>query len=401
MIKRFFINSLSLSILQAINGLSGVIAIPMLISKLGIELFGVYSVQLSVVMYLLVLIDYGFNFISVNKISIAKEKGNIADLKVVYITTLVARFGIATLVSVIYSVFIMCSNMDIGFVLFSIYLIGYSMIASFYFQAIEEMWYISVITLFGRCFYIFLLWFMSQGNITEAVFYASVSYFVSGVISFFIINRKIKFSLRDISIVSMLDLFRSSTGLFFASFGVSLYRYVTIPLLSVFSGSLVVGVYSALEKIYRGVQGVLNSFTQAAYPIICAKNEGIYRSISFFIIVFSFFVYFCSFIFIVSYPGLFKLDNTDLFFRLNEVFVCSFFVGSINFMIAVLRLIPTGHKGIFTRSVIISGSLTVICSIVLGHFFGGEAVIYALPMAELLCLIMMSIFFIKKRMSYV
>ncbi|HHP0238096.1 TPA: oligosaccharide flippase family protein, partial [Escherichia coli] len=71
--KKLLKNFFSLSMLQGLNYLIPIITMPYLFRTLGPYYFGVLAIATAAINYLVVITDYGFNFIATKDISVNRE----------------------------------------------------------------------------------------------------------------------------------------------------------------------------------------------------------------------------------------------------------------------------------------------------------------------------------------
>ena len=100
--KREVIDTLYLVALQGINYVTPLLVFPYLMIVLGAEKFGYIGFSMSVIQYLMLFVDFGFNFTATKQISLIKH--NHEKLNEVFTSTLYAKL-ILLIISFLFPLF--------------------------------------------------------------------------------------------------------------------------------------------------------------------------------------------------------------------------------------------------------------------------------------------------------
>jgi len=201
--KNFIINFFSLTIFQVIELFIPLVTIPIIISRVGAEKFGLISFAVVFSYFFQLIIDFGFNTISTRDISIHKNDKN--KINEIFNNTINSKLILMIFCFIIYLCIVLCfeklnSNIEIYIFTF-ISLIGQSLIPIWFFQGLQESKYLTISSFLGRFSYLLLILFFinTEENYTLIPIFNSIGYFISAMITLGIIYKKYKIPYKKIT----------------------------------------------------------------------------------------------------------------------------------------------------------------------------------------------------------
>lgn len=404
-------NFFSLSILNVVNFLTPLITLPYLIEVLGAEGYGRYAFVYTILVYNLMVVNFGFNFSATKEVAI--QSGDIHRLSKIFTEVMVVRFLLAVS-CVTVSVLILINipkfyDTAILVLIGSGIVFGTILVPNFLYQGLEKMKYITIGAVVPKIVMISLIFVLvtEKGDIGFLMLIQSLGFLISGligtIISFKIIKvRVVKFGIKDLR-----RRIKDSYYLFLSTIGMSLYRESGTLILGLFSSFEMVGFYSAAEKIVRAIQAALNPIAQSIFPHFANrfnKEDDLQkkRALSSFG---KFIKYYAYILFMIS-GGVFflvpwivrffsgsKYNNSILDIRLLTPLV---FFGCLNFVIGIVGLVNLGQDKYFTKGVLLAGLCTVIFSSISVHFLNDIGVAISVSLAEMI----LFVFLFKKFRLY-
>lgn len=271
--KKVVSNFLALSIVQGANFILPVLVIPFIIRKIGADGFGAVSVAQVVMIFLSTFSDYGFNLTGARDIAIHRE--NAQRVSIIFSTVLSCKMLIAGLSLILLGVLVAWvpifhahpSLYLLGFV----YVIGQTLLPSWFFQGMEKMHFIAICNLGSRVLFVVLVFVFIRRREDEIyfLFFLGLGNILAGVLGIYFAWRmfRLKFVLPLRTDIAM-EL-RTGWQLTLSNLSINVCQYSNIFILRIFTGDLVVGYYSIAEKIFFAARQVLALFSQAIYPQVC------------------------------------------------------------------------------------------------------------------------------------
>lgn len=268
-------NFLSLFFLQGANYILPLLVLPYLVRVLGAEKFGLVMFAQSLAVFLNVLVDFGFNISGTREISLArdsKEKTGEIFLAIMLIKLglIVIAFGILFLLVNTFSRFSVDS--EVYLLSFGV-VIGQALFPVWFFQGIEKMKVVTLVNIFAKIIFTVLVFFFinTESDYFKVPVYNSLGFIVSGLIGFVLSFKYFKYKFPKISLVK--HLFIESSSLFVSNLATSLYTASNVFILGLFSGNVVAGVYSSMEKLILAVKNVYVPLYQALYPWVARQED--------------------------------------------------------------------------------------------------------------------------------
>ncbi|MBU2933891.1 oligosaccharide flippase family protein [Vibrio cyclitrophicus] len=278
-IKNFFshsvaINSFQLMMIQVVNLVVPLIALPYLTRVLNVDNFGFVMMTFSINAFTLLIVDYGFNLSATHKI--AKNKSNV-DYVNRYASSV---FFIKT--NIFFIVLVISSIVNFSFDLLTLYQWGivslgvFSQIyvPSWFYQGIEKVKTIAIFTLITRFAYLFMV-FITINTPDDAILVvllqaiSNIGLTVLLILDFY--NRGYKIVRVDIKFI--FEVFKYSTQFFISRFATSAYTTLNNIVLGSLSNLQQVAMFSASEKIYSASQAISGPLSRALFPYLSSKSE--------------------------------------------------------------------------------------------------------------------------------
>lgn len=258
------------------NLLLPLITYPYLIRILGKDLFGLVSFSQAIIGYLVILVSFGFNLSATKEISI--NRNNLSRLSEIVSSVMIIKLGLffaSFLVLFILVHFIgETRHYEILFYL-TMWMCLYDLILpTWYFQGIEKMKYITILTLISRMVFLILIFLIvrkPEDYILVPLFYG-IGIIPSGLISFFII-RKHKILLRLQPLIVIKRYLSDSFPIFVSNFSTTLYLNTNKVLVGIFMGMNEVAFYELADKISMVLKTPIQLIGQSIFPNIAHEKN--------------------------------------------------------------------------------------------------------------------------------
>nr|WP_319512549.1 oligosaccharide flippase family protein [uncultured Draconibacterium sp.] len=266
-----------LSALQVFNLLIPLITYPYLIRVLGKDNYGLIVFAQTVINYLLVIVNFGFNISATKEVSIhrnnSKKLSEIVS-SVYLIKSILFILCLITLSIVLYIIPEVKGPKILYFLVMWICL--YDLIFPiWYFQGIEKMQYITILTLTSRVTFLIFIFILvkSQSQFLRVPIINGIGAIIAGTISLYIvfIKHKVKFILVPISTLS--KYFKESFVLFSTNVIMTFKDKTNILLIGTFIGTGAVAEFDLAVKIKDLLFIPINLLNQALYPKISKERN--------------------------------------------------------------------------------------------------------------------------------
>jgi len=268
-------NFLSLLVLQGANYILPLLILPYLVRVLGAEKFGLVMFAQSLAIFLTVFVDFGFNISGTREISLArnnKEKtGQIfLAIMIIKVVLIVIALGILFFIVSVFSRFSV--DAEIYLLSFGV-VIGQALFPVWFYQGIEKMRVVTFINILAKLIFTLLVFILieTQADYYKVPIYNSLGFIVAGLIGFIMSFKYFKFNRPSFSLIK--QLLTDSSSLFVSNFATSLYTASNVFILGLFSGNIIAGVYSSMEKLILAVKNVYVPLYQALYPWVARKDD--------------------------------------------------------------------------------------------------------------------------------
>jgi PST family polysaccharide transporter len=274
--KVIFSNFISLSLLQAVNYIIPLVALPYIIRLFGDERFGLLMFALAFVQYFFIIVDFGLEYTATREVSVNRDStSRIHELFNAVFALKLILFLISTAVFLIlvFSIerfekdsllYILTYGMVLGQMLFPVWL----------FQGLEKMKFITWINVFSKLFFTLLIFIFIKTKEDYYLYpvFNSLGYIVAGITSFIMALKLIRHKFFVPSKDAIQEIFKQTKNVFLSNLGISLYITSTPFLLGLVTNkNELVGYFSIAEKTIRSIRYMVTPVSQALFPYLSKK----------------------------------------------------------------------------------------------------------------------------------
>lgn len=395
-------NLVFMYLLHGSNCIIPLITLPYLVRVLGPEKFGLLAFAQGVVHYFIILTDYGFNLSATRQIAI--KKGSNERVSEIFCATmllkLVFMFGSLILITVIISLVPKFRHDWVVYMLTFLSVPGSVIFPIWYFQGMEQMRYISIITIaanFLSAVAIFVFVHQeSDYNIAAAI--QSGGLLVVGLVTAKMTWEVTPIQLKVPTVYFLKETLKDGWHIFVSTASISLYTTSTIVILGLFTNNVTVGYFSAADKLVSAVKNLVGPVSQTIYPRInsLAQNSheialSFIRRCLLFISISSLLV---SCLLFVSAPFLVQVLLGEKFiFSVLLVRWMAFlpFIISLSNILGIQTMLTFGMKSEFMKILVASGLVNIILLIPLALFLGAEGAAIAVTFTEIVVTVSMAL----------
>ncbi|MDR1974381.1 MAG: flippase [Bacteroidales bacterium] len=391
--------------LRGLNYIAPLLVFPYLMKVLGAEKFGYIGFSLSVMMYLMLIVDFGFNLSATKRIALAKDNQN--ELNNIFTATLYAKVVLLAISLLVLLVFAAVPRFEIYrktmFIMFPM-VVGNAFTFVWLFQGLGQIRFISIFNVISKLS-ILPLTFIFVKTADDYLIGAFLQSFVvvfTMLISIVYIVKKRWVSISAFIKKNVVFELKDSFPIFLSSAAISIYMASFVIALGYFSTSEEVGQYSAVDKIMRAFcMLVWAPVSQAFYPKITrmgaenkAKAIKLVRKLLLLVCVCMFIVLLAMFFlspYLVDFLGK-DYQNSLHLFRIMAFAPIFIGCGGVVAQLGILALGDTIDKRNYQRVYLIAGIVALCCIFVGIPLFGATGAAVSLLLTEIVVCIMMLLY---------
>ena len=405
--RRLLSNFMSLSVLQGANYVLPLITLPYLVRVLGPEKYGLIAFAQAFIQYFNILTDYGFNLSATREISI--HRNNAQKVSEIFSSVMIIKFCLLVLSFVIMSILVFSfwkfrQDWLIYYLTFGM-VVGQVLFPVWFFQGMERMKYITFLNITAKLIFTFAIFvFIRQ---TSDYIYVPLlnlfGYLVAGALALRIVFRGFKVGFKVPSYASLIHQLKEGSIMFVSTVAISLYTTSNVFLLGLFTNNVIVGFYSAAEKIVKALQGLWTPFSQAIYPIFSklyyenrTKAQYILKEILLYAGLITLAISLTGCIFAPFIIKVFFGETFTPSVSIMQILVYIVFLIGINNVLGIQGLVAFGFAKEFTLTVIIASIIHLMLLIIFIPAFKGIGVAIATITTETI-IIFIELIFLKRR----
>lgn len=389
--NKLFENFIYLTGLQIFNYILPLITLPYLIKVLQPEKFGLTIYAQTVMLYFIVLIDYGFNITATRRISIYKEDSKkISEVfnNVISTKLFLLLFSLFTLTLMFFFIpkfnnnwvlFLFTSGVLIGQVFFPLWL----------FQGLQDMKYLMYFNFLSRIIFTVLVFVIikSPSDFVFVNLLNSLASIFIGILSIYFVKRKYNIVLKISGIKNIISELKDGWMVFLSNFSIQIYMSSNLIILSVYSNDTTIGYYTVAEKVILIIRQLLSVFSQVIFPHVCQLTSNFKLIIKFFKkaylpFVLSIFLL-CVFSFLFAGEIVFLLTGNKINDIVNLIRILSFvpFIVCLNIP-AYQTLLAYNYKNLYSKILIFGAFISLAFNFILAYFYNAYGTALSVVLTE-------------------
>ncbi len=273
--KSFIKNFFSLTIFQAIELFIPLLTIPIIIDRVGAEMFGLISFALVFCIFFQLIINFGFNTISVREVAIYSDNQKV--LSNVFNDTvnsklILSLFCFIPFCVIIFSIEKFSATPDIYLYTF-ISLLSQSLIPVWFFQGLQMSKYLTISSFVGKSIYLILilLFLKKESDYILVPIFNFIGYIITAGITIYVALIKYKITYHFITWNKFVKQLKMGKYMFLSEIKLYFISYFNIFLLGIISGNIAVAYFSGAEKILRAISNLFMPIQNSLFPILAVK----------------------------------------------------------------------------------------------------------------------------------
>lgn len=402
---------LSLSTLSMIESLLPLITLPYILRVIGTANYGVYSYILVIIQYAQILNAYGFNFSATKQISQNRDdKERVNQIYSAVISCRLILFVLSAVIVLLLSPILLTTTEQLYMFLMGLGIVlGDSLNPVWLFQGKEKMRYMTIVNSSTKIFFTLLIFVFIReaSDFIYLILYQSLGFLISGILSIIIAIRIFDVRYKIPAWKDVVFQFKDGFAVFSSTIGINLYRNANIFILKFFVSDSALGIYSAAEKIIKGIQMLTNPIAQALFPHMSNqfKSHTIEENFKMLkktaMILFAILLaatigtVFCAEWMVRLLCGAEFMAAVPLVRYMSLIIV----VGGMNYILGVVGLINLNKAKYFTYSVFIAGFMSIVTLLFTAATYGITAGAFVMIEAEVVLLLCLasSLFYLKHK----
>lgn len=273
-INRLTQNIFSLLTLKGVDYVLNFVMLPFLFRMLGADRFGAIVFMQSVVQYMVVAVDYGFNMTAPRDIARASDERVIGKI---FSDVMAAKLLIAgvLIVLTVVAIAVMPPTVDFDVMLLLAIMptvLGNIAFPVWFFQGIQQMKFITISVTVARLLILLSMFatVRAPDDYLIAALLQSCMMIVAGILSFAIILRSWRYVFVRPTLDGVIGVLRDGREIFISTVAINIYTTTNIVILGLMTNPTAVGYFGAANKLIDSVKGLMGAISNAVYPHVSA-----------------------------------------------------------------------------------------------------------------------------------
>lgn len=400
----------ALSISQGAVYVVPLFTVPYLTRILGVEQYGLLGMATSIVAYLTLVTEWGFNWSATQ--AIAVNTNDLDAVKHIFWDTIFAKSILAAVCLVVFLPMIVLvpelRHFSDVLLLSLLPVLANVLTVNWFLQGTEQFVGLATVTLIGRLSSIPLIFaFVHSPSDTKiAALIQGVSFLGPAIASFALAMRAVPLASRRFRLSGAIDQIRSSVHLFISQAAINLYTRSNLVVLGLMAGPTQAGLFFAADRLRGVVYGLMSPVSTALYPrinnLLSRSPAKALRLMLLMLIGQAGFTFLTSMVLLLIAKPLTLLLLGHGFEKgvtvLQWLSVLPFLSG-VNTVLGIQIMLPLGMKREFTRSTILAGIMNFGLLFPLTHFFGAVGAAASAVITETVVTLLMGTALFRHRES--
>lgn len=303
-----------LTLLQIASYIFPLITMPYLARVIGVEGFGKIAFAAAIIVWFQTITDWGFDYTATRDIAKNrhdKDKMAIVFSNVFWSKCLLMTFSMLIMILMILIIPKFRENLQLLIISFLL-IPGRIMFPDWFFQAIEKMKYITILSIFSKLLFTIavFVFIKKQTDYILQPLFVSLGYIISGIIAMYLILVKWGIKVKLTSFTGIFQTIKDSFDVFINTLMPNLYNSLSIVILGFFGGATANGQFDSGTRFIRIAQEFLTVISRTFYPFLSRRidKHNLYTKINIYISLF------ISFVLFVTAPLLIRLFFTEEFY---------------------------------------------------------------------------------------
>jgi O-antigen/teichoic acid export membrane protein len=271
--KRVLKNVAALSISQVASYVLPLIVLPYTAAVLGPRYFGVVALTQAAVQYSTLITNYGFSLSATRQAALSQnDRRRLSEIVVhVWAAKCVLMLGCLAGSTGVF-LFLPSLRPHVGpYLCGFLTVLGNVLYLDWFFQAVEEMKWITVITVTPRLLLtpLIFVFVKAPSDYIWLILIQSATFLISGMLGAALVRYRLGLQLPLPTVAGVSGQLRDGWQTFLANVSVNLYTSSNIVVLGMLSNVTTVGYYSAGQRIVGALQSLWSPFNQSLYPHFC------------------------------------------------------------------------------------------------------------------------------------
>lgn len=271
---RLIIKSIgALGVLQMTNYLVPILVIPLLLSRVGLESYGMIVLAQGIMNFAVAIADFGLNLTGTRLISLAQgdlvlERSITQKILVIKVFLLLVTFvGLSFLVKIVspwqpYEYLILISYFIV---------IGNVLMPVWYFQGVQKMTWLALLNFLSRIFYLgaILFFIESSDDLLWVNFYNGLGWCIASFFGWVILFIKMKFRFDKHSLNTIYVLWHQNVPIFLSEGVTTFYRNIGVIIAGFFLSAPLMGIFVIIDRILMLIANSYTLIYRAIFPMLC------------------------------------------------------------------------------------------------------------------------------------
>lgn len=269
-------NYVFMTLLNFFNSFFALLIYPMVLPIIGVDSYGLYIFYNSIILFLLIFVNFGFDLLALKKITFNKDDKK--NRQIVFFEVFWAKMYLLLLICSLTGVglFFLKDNIVNIWLFLAIFAQSFSVfLPTWYYQAMSNMKYFSVIQVLIKIITFFAIMFLINDNGDNVLFaiIMSLSLILTTVISFLMVVINEKFFFVFFNFGKLLDFYRESSAFFFNNLVIGLKDNGIVWYMGLIFGLREIAIYDLAQKVVSPLRTLFISINTAIFPRFIKEVE--------------------------------------------------------------------------------------------------------------------------------